>query len=257
MIKILAIGDVVGSAAVDYLKDKLWSYRGSVGANFVVANGENAADIHGISPSDAQTLFDSGVDLITLGNHTYSRRDICTLLGDSQSIIRPANYPPLAPGGGYTILNIDGWRILGINILGTALMESMACPFTTVEKILERESGNYDIALLDIHAEATSEKLALGRYFDGRIHVIFGTHTHVPTADEQIFPNGSGYITDLGMAGPVNSIIGTDIDTVIEKMRTKMPARFKVASGKVRAEGALFTIDTDSMRVTAVNRVTF
>lgn len=257
MIKILAIGDVVGSDAVDHLKDKLWSYRSSVGANFVVANGENAADIHGISPADAQDLFDAGVDLITLGNHTFGRRDICTLLGDSQSIIRPANYPPLAPGGGYTILTVDGWRILGINILGTALMESMACPFTTVDKILERESGNYDIALLDVHAEATSEKLALGRYFDGRIHIIFGTHTHVPTADEQIFPKGSGYITDLGMTGPVNSIIGTDIDTVIEKMRTKIPTRFKVASGDVRAEGALFTLDTDSMRVTSVERVTF
>ncbi len=257
MIKILAIGDIVGSAAVEYLKKNLWSYRSSVGANFVVANGENAADIHGISSADAQTLLDSGVDLITLGNHTYGRSDICALLGDSQSIIRPANYPPLAPGGGYTILNIDGWRILGINILGTALMESMACPFTTIDRILERESGNYDIALLDIHAEATSEKLAIGRYFDGRIHVMFGTHTHVPTADEQIFPKGSGYITDLGMTGPVNSIIGTDIDTVIEKMRTKMPARFKVASGEVRVQGALFTIDTDNMRVTSVERVTF
>ena len=249
--------EIVGSCAVEYLKNKLWSFRSSVDANFVVANGENAADIHGISPTDAQALFDSGVDLITLGNHTYGRRDICTLLGDSQSIIRPANYPPLAPGGGYTILNVDGWRILGINILGTALMESMACPFTTIDRILERESGNYDIALLDIHAEATSEKLAIGRYFDGRIHVMFGTHTHVPTADEQIFPKGSGYITDLGMTGPVNSIIGTDIDTVIEKMRTKIPSRFKVASGEVRAQGALFTIDTDNMRVTSVERVTF
>jgi metallophosphoesterase (TIGR00282 family) len=202
-------------------------------------------------------MFDAGVDLITLGNHTYGRRDICTLLSDSQSIIRPANYPPLAPGSGYTILNVCGWRILGINILGTALMESMACPFATVERILEREKGNYDIALLDIHAEATSEKNALGRYFDGRIHVIFGTHTHVPTADEQILRNGSGYITDIGMTGPVDSVIGTDTATVIEKLRTKIPARYTVASGEIRAQGALFTINTDNMRVTRVERVTF
>ena len=257
MIKILTLGDVVGNAAVEYLKNNLWKFRSSVGADFVVANGENAADIHGISTTNAQDMFDAGVDLITLGNHTYGRRDICTLLSDSQSIIRPANYPPLAPGSGYTILNICGWRVLGINILGTALMEPMACPFATVDRILEREKGSYDIALLDIHAEATSEKNALGRYFDGRIHVIFGTHTHVPTADEQILPHGSGYITDIGMTGPVDSVIGTDTAAVIEKMRTKMPVRFTVASGKIHAQGALFTIDTNSMRVTRIERVTF
>ena len=257
MIKILTLGDVVGNAAVEYLKNNLWKFRSSVGADFVVANGENAADIHGLSTTNAQDMFDAGVDLITLGNHTYGRRDICTLLSDSQSIIRPANYPPLAPGSGYTILNVCGWRILGINILGTALMESMACPFATVERILEREKGSYDIALLDIHAEATSEKNALGRYFDGRIHVIFGTHTHVPTADEQILRNGSGYITDIGMTGPVDSVIGTDTATVIEKLRTKIPSRYTVASGEIRAQGALFTINTDNMRVTRVERVTF
>lgn len=257
MINILAIGDVVGSCGVDHLKKQLWNFRNAVGADFVVANGENAAEIHGISSSNAQDLFDSGVDLITLGNHTYGRRDICSLLSDSQNIIRPANYPPLAPGSGYTILNICGWRILGINILGTALMESMACPFATVDRILEREKGSYDIAILDIHAETTSEKNALGRYFDGRIHVIFGTHTHVPTADEQILPLGSGYITDLGMTGPVDSVIGTDTSEVIEKMRTKMPVRFTVGRGDVRAQGALFTLDTDKMRVTQVKRVTF
>ena len=257
MIKILTLGDVVGNAAVDYLKNNLWKFRGSVGADFVVANGENAADIHGISAVNAQDLFDAGVDLITLGNHTYGRRDICPLLSDSQSIIRPANYPPLAPGSGYTIINVCGWRILGINILGTALMESMACPFATVDRVLEREKRSYDIAILDIHAEATSEKNALGRYFDGRIHVIFGTHTHVPTADEQILSGGSGYITDIGMTGPIDSVIGTDTAAVIEKMRTKMPVRFTVAGGEIRAQGALFTVDTDSMRVTRVERVTF
>ncbi len=257
MIKILTLGDVVGSCAVEYLKNNLWKFRSSIGADLVVANGENATEIHGISAVNAQDLFDAGVDLITLGNHTYGRRDICTLLSDSQNIIRPANYPPLSPGSGYTIINVCGWRILGINVLGTALMESMACPFATVDRILEREKGSYDIALLDIHAEATSEKIALGRYFDGRIHIIFGTHTHVPTADEQILPQGSGYITDIGMTGPIDSVIGTDISAVIEKMRTKMPVRFTVASGEVRAQGAIFTIDTDSMKVVHVERVTF
>lgn len=255
--KILAIGDVVGSRAVEYLKERLWRERERLGADFVVVNGENAAEIHGIGAADAKTLLSSGADLITLGNHTYGRKDICALLGDSESIIRPANYPPMAPGGGYTILNISGWRILGINVMGTALMEPLACPFATVDRILEREKGNYDFAVMDIHAEATSEKIALGRYFDGRIAVMFGTHTHVQTADEQLLPLGSGYITDLGMTGPIGGVIGSDAAGVIEKFRTRMPVRFQVAGGEIRAEGALFTFDPARARVTKVERIRF
>lgn len=255
--KILAVGDVVGARAVEYLKSNLWKIRSENQIDFTVVNGENAAEIHGIGADDARTLISSGADLITLGNHTYGRRDICDFLSESESIIRPANYPPMAPGGGYTLLNVCGWRILGINILGTALMESLACPFTTVDRILEREKGNYDFAILDIHAEATSEKLALARYFDGRISVIFGTHTHVQTADERILPNGSGYITDLGMTGPVNGIIGTEADAVIEKFRTKMPVRFKVAGGEIKAYGAIFELDTDTKKVKSVRRIVF
>ena len=254
---ILCLGDVVGSGAVAYLKQNLWRMRRSLGADMVVVNGENAAEIHGISRADAETLLEAGADLITLGNHAFGRGDIAPMLSESPYIIRPANYPPLAPGGGYTVLNVDGWRVLGINIQGTALMEPLACPFATVDRILEREKGNYDFAVMDIHAEATSEKLALARYFDGRIAVMFGTHTHVPTADEQILPHGSGYITDLGMTGPVDSIIGTDSAIVIERFRTKMPARFCVASGEIRAEGALFTLDDSRTRVTRVERVRF
>ena len=149
--------------------------------------------------------------------------------------------------------------MLCINVLGTALMEALACPFATVEKILEREKGEYDIALLDIHAETTSEKLALARYFDGKIQVIFGTHTHVTTADEQILPLGSGYITDLGMTGPTNGIIGTDADVIIEKFRTKMPVRFRVADGEIAASAAIFTLDTSGAvpRVVSVERIKF
>lgn len=255
--KILAIGDVVGTKSIAYLGERLWGIRKKYGIDFVVSNGENASDIHGISALDADELLDTGIDLITLGNHTFGRRDIYEKLSDSNNIIRPANYPPLAPGGGYTVLNVSGWKILGINVMGTALMESLACPFATVERILERERGNYDFAIMDIHAEATSEKLALARYFDGRISVMFGTHTHVPTADEQILPMGSGYITDLGMTGPVNGIIGADADAVIEKMRTKMPTRFKVADGDISAMGAIFTLDTDTKKVTNVVRIKF
>lgn len=255
--KILAIGDVVGARSIEYLNARLWKYREANRVDFVVANGENASDIHGISAPDARSLLDAGADLITLGNHTYGRRDICTLLSDSERIIRPANYPPMAPGGGYTLLRIGGCRLLCINVLGTALMESLACPFQTVDRILERESGNYDISLMDIHAEATSEKIALARYFDGRITMMFGTHTHVQTADEQILPGGSGYITDLGMTGPVGGVIGTDSEAVIEKFRTKMPVRFRVADGEISAHGALFTLSDDTLAVTSVQRVIF
>ena len=254
---ILTIGDVVGTRAVEYLKEHLWKERDRLSADFVVINGENAAEIHGIGAADAEDLLASGADLITLGNHTFGRRDIYPLLGDSDAIIRPANYPPLTPGGGYTILNISGWRILCINVMGTALMESLACPFATVDRILEREQGSYDFALMDIHAETTSEKIALGRYFDGRIAVMFGTHTHVQTADEQILPLGSGYITDLGMTGPTNGVIGTDAACVIEKFRTKIPVRFKVADGTIEAQGALFTVDPSAARVSAVRRIRF
>lgn len=255
--KILTIGDVVGAKSVEYLTEKLWKIRTELGADLVVVNGENATDIYGLSPAHAQDILAAGADLITLGNHAFGRRDLCDLLGNSEIIIRPANYPPLAPGGGYTYLHVGGWRVLCINVMGTALMDSLACPFATVDRILERERGSYDFALMDVHAEATSEKIALGRYFDGRIQVIFGTHTHVPTADEQILPNGSGYITDLGMVGARESIVGADIKAVTDRCRTKMGGRLKVADGKIVAQGALFTLDTNTKKVTEVRRIQF
>ncbi len=255
--KILAIGDIVGTRTVAYLKEKLWKQRSALGADFVIANGENASEIHGICCADAEEILSSGVDMITLGNHSFGKRDIFNMLSDSACIIRPANYPACVPGSGCSILNIDGWKILSINVLGTALMDSMGCPFNAVDRILAREEGNYDISVLDIHAESTSEKIALARYFDGRINVIFGTHTHVPTADEQILPNGSGYITDLGMSGPTGGVIGADAQSVIDRMRTKIPVHFKVAEGEVKVHGALFTLNTDTMRVTEVKRISF
>ena len=247
----------MGKGALAYLEKNLWSQRSRLGADMVVVNGENASDIYGIGAADAETLLSAGADLITLGNHAFGRRDIYAMLGDAVNIIRPANYPPLAPGGGYTVVNVNGYKVLCINIMGTALMESLACPFATVDRILEREAGGYDFALMDIHAESTSEKIALARYFDGRIAVMFGTHTHVQTADEQILPKGSGYITDLGMTGPVNSVIGSDVGAVIERMRTKISCRLTVADGDVRATGALFDLDTDTGCVKSVTRVKF
>ena len=256
--RILALGDVVGHVAIDYLAEKLWAFRAQNKIDFCVANGENATEIRGISAADAEAILGTGVDLITLGNHAFGMRDIYSYLdANEHSIIRPANYPTDAPGVGYTICDVNGWRVLCINVSGRVYLDPLASPFDTVDRILERENGRYDLALLDIHAEATSEKLAIGRYFDGRVQVMFGTHTHVPTADEQILPLGSGYITDLGMCGPQNGILGTDADAVIHRFRTMMPTRFSVADGPVRAQGVIFDVDESAGKVRKVTRVSF
>ena len=257
--KILAIGDVVGRRAIDYLNKTLRKTASSLRADLVICNGENASEIHGLALRDAEALLDCGVDLITLGNHAFGSRDIYSWLDDHPDrIIRPANYPVACPGVGHTTLQISGLRILCMNLSGTAFMEPLDNPFTVVDRILDRERGAYDIALLDFHAEATSEKLAMGYHLDGRVNVVFGTHTHVPTADTRVLPKGTGYVTDLGMTGPTNGILGTNADAVLCKMRTHMPARFTVADGDVEAQGVLFTLaDQQPYRCVKVERVTF
>lgn len=255
--RILALGDVVGQSAIAYLQKHLWSIRTRERIDLAVVNGENGTDIHGLCTADAKILLESGADVLTLGNHTYGKRDLHAFLENDPRIIRPANYPPTAPGSGYTIQDAAGWRVLCINVSGRAFMEPLNDPFEAVERILSREEGRYDLAVMDIHAEATSEKLALAHYFDGRIHVMFGTHTHVPTADTQILPKGSGYVTDLGMCGPQDGILGTDKDAVIDRFRTMMPTRFSVATGNISANGVIFEANPESARVTQVERINF
>ena len=253
--RVLALGDVVGRLGLSYLENNLWDIRRRHRIDFVIANGENASEIRGISAKDAQALLQAGADVITLGNHAFGQKDLYPMLEQSRQIVRPANFPPNAPGMGYTVADAMGYRMLCINVCGRVNMEDYGDPFDAVEKILSRESGRYDFAILDIHAEATSEKLALARVFDGRIQIIFGTHTHVPTADEQILPGGSGYQTDLGMCGPHNGIIGTKTECVLEKMRNMMPSRFAVADGDVKAHGTIFELD--GQRVKSVERIRF
>ena len=255
--RILALGDVVGTAAAEYLGQRLWNVRNRERIDFVVANGENVTDIRGISANDAKMLLGTGIDLITLGNHAYGRRDVYPLLDEENAIIRPANFPAAAPGNGYTILSVNGVRLLCVNVQGQVYLDPIASPFETVDRILERARGDYDLALMDIHAEATSEKLAIAHYFDGRIQVMFGTHTHVPTADTRVLPKGSGYVTDLGMCGPVDSIIGTDKKAVIDRFTTMLPTRMTVASGPVSAQGVIFDVDTSTRRVERVTRIEF
>ncbi len=254
--KILAIGDVVGVRAIEHLKKSLWQLRDKYSIDFVVANGENATEIHGLSCSDAQKLLDTGVDLITMGNHTWSKRDLYPFLdANPEKIIRPANFPGSSPGCGYTTVDVCGYRVLCINAQGVAFMEPLADPFEAVEYILAREEGEYDVSLLDFHAEATSEKYAMARVFDGKLNIIFGTHTHVPTADLQILPGGTAYVTDLGMTGPDNGILGTDADRVLRKMCEHMPSQFIVADGNIRADAVLFELD--DKKVTKLTRLKF
>ena len=255
--RILALGDIVGLKAVEYLREKLWAFRKENKIDVVVANGENVNDIFGLGLDEANELLGCGVDVITTGNHVWGRRDIYDFLDNSENIIRPANYPKGAPGSGYTVINVDGFKLLVINALGTVFMDSLTSPFEAVEAVLAREEGNFDIALLDIHAEATSEKLAMGYHFDGRITATFGTHTHVQTADERILPLGSGYITDLGMTGPADGILGVDRETVLYRFLTKMPKRYTVALGDIEAQGAIFDIDPFAKKTLSVTRVKF
>ena len=255
--RILALGDVVGTDTVAYFRQNLWNFRKKERIDLVIANGENATDIRGLSARDADGLLDAGVDVITLGNHAYGLRDLYPYLENETRIIRPANFPSSCPGSGYTFVNINGWRILCINVCGRVFLDPHASPFDTVDRILERENGSFDLSVMDIHAEATSEKLALAHYFDGRVHLMFGTHTHVPTADEQILPRGSAYVTDLGMCGPTNGIIGTQKDTVIEKFRTMMPAHFHVADGPIRAHGIVCDVDCDTKKIKELKRFQF
>jgi len=255
--RILALGDVVGSCAVDYLGKTLWSIRSREKIDFTVANGENASEIRGLAATDAKALLGAGIDLLTLGNHAFGKRDLYDLLDNSAEIIRPANFPVSSPGNGYAIARVGGLRLLCINVQGRVYLDPLASPFETVDRILEREKGSYDLSLMDIHAEATSEKLAIAHYFDGRISVMFGTHTHVPTADTSILPNGSGYVTDLGMCGPTDGILGTDKAAVIERFVTMMPNRFSVATGPVEAQGVIFDLDDSTLSVRSVRRIEF
>ena len=248
----------MGEQTLRYLAEKLPAARRALGADLVIANGENVCDVKGISPAAAESLLDHGVDILTSGNHVFDRRDIYDYLDSGKPLLRPLNYPAECPGeGSRVVTSADGWKVLVLNVSGCAFMEPLNNPFTSVERALDAHRGKYDVAVLDIHAEATSEKLALARYFDGRIGVIFGTHTHVQTADEQVLPNGTGYITDLGMTGPVDGILGVRAEEVIIKSRTHLPRRFSVATGEVKAHGALFDVDAVVGKTKGVRRVVF
>ena len=254
MIRLLAIGDVVTPSAADYLSRTLWQYRKREGIDFVIVNGENASFLGGISADAAKELLSGGADCITGGNHTLQTRSAFGLLDESDAVLRPINYPDTVPGSGYTILDARGVRILILSALGCVYMEpGIPDPLPIIERILAREAGRYDLAVLDLHAEATGEKLTVAHALDGRVSAIFGTHTHVPTADEQILPGGTGYITDVGMCGPSGGILGVRSEVMIERSRTHLRIPYAPAEGKIFANAVIFELDEASgkcLRVT-------
>ena len=254
-LRVLAIGDGTGSAGVEYLRKNLRRRIGELDVSLTVVNGENAADIHGISERDAKDLFEAGADVITTGNHVFSRRDIYLPLEDDTCLLRPDNFPPSAPGCGSVIVNAAGMRVLCMNLQGNVNMNvALASPFAAADAILSRESGKYDAAVLDFHAEATSEKIALALYLDGRVSAVWGTHTHVATADERILPGGTAYVTDIGMTGPSDGVLGVNAEVIIRRFTTAMPQRFTMASGAVESTGILVDIGENG-KATAISRV--
>jgi metallophosphoesterase (TIGR00282 family) len=251
---ILTIGDVVGSIGCNFLRSHLPSIKKMKAVDLVIVNGENSANGNGLTPASAQFLFDSGVDVITTGNHCFRRRESYDLYDSCETLLRPANYPSSVPGRGFCVVDKGRVQVGVINLMGVVYLESMDSPFDCVDRILAQ--GMPKITLVDFHAEATGEKRALGYYLDGRVSAVFGTHTHVQTADECILPKGTGYMTDLGMTGPIHSVLGVKPEIIIQKMRTKMPARFDIAEGDCRIDGAIFTIDEATGKTIEVERLT-
>ncbi|MDY5972770.1 MAG: TIGR00282 family metallophosphoesterase, partial [Butyricicoccus sp.] len=227
--KILAVGDVVFQPGLEILRRKLRAVQKAHGVSFTIVNGENASGV-GVTPEQVDRILDAGADLVTLGNHVYGKRQIIPYLDDCPYVLRPANYAPQQPGRGWGIFDCAGWRLLVMNLIGRCDMKFGAeNPFLMADRILRQNEGQYDFAVCEIHANATSEKLAMGYYLDGKISALWGTHTHVPTADEQVLPNGTGYQTDLGMTGPAISVLGVKPEQSIALFRGELKSRYEPA----------------------------
>jgi metallophosphoesterase (TIGR00282 family) len=254
--KILCIGDVVGRPGREAIERLTGMLRQDYGIECCIANAENAAGGSGMTTRIAQDLLAAGVDAITLGDHAWKQRDVFEAFGAVSTLIRPANYPPGAPGRGFCLVELDGGLRVGVVVVvGRIFMDPADCPFRAVDAAVAELKRKTPIIVVDMHAEATSEKVAMGRYLDGRVSVVFGTHTHVPTADETVLPGGTAYITDVGMTGPHDSVLGREVKPVLTKLTTGVPARFEVATGDVRLSGIVVTVDERSGRATAITRI--
>ena len=241
-LRILSVGDVVGNPGMERVRRSLRYLKHKCHADFVIVNGENASVV-GITPQQAEEILDAGADVITLGNHTFNRREIVPYLDDCNRILRPANYAPQTPGRGWAEFDTRFGQVAVVNLIGRCNMDFVPDnPFLLIDKIMKEITAR--IILVEIHAEATSEKLAMGWMLDGRVSAVWGTHTHVPTADVRVLPGGTGYVTDLGMTGPANSVLGIRPELSIAKFRGDLTERYRWAEGPTKMEAVLFTIDS-------------
>ncbi len=240
-LKVLCVGDVVGNPGVERIERSLRRLKRKTEADFVIVNGENASLV-GMTPRQAEQIFDAGADVITMGNHTFGKRELCDYLDENPRILRPANYAPQVPGRGWGVYESKCGDVAVVDLVGRCEMDfSPDNPFLLIEKILPQLDTK--IILVEMHAEATSEKLAMGYLLDGRVSAVWGTHTHVPTADAQILPKSTGYVTDLGMTGPQRSVLGIRVEQSIAKFRGDLTSRYQWADGKTKLEAVVFTID--------------
>ncbi len=254
--RLLAIGDVFGKAGRRAIRRWLPALRDETGAGLVVVNVENIHRGSGIDSAGVSEVLDAGADLLTTGNHVFSRSSNVRLLDESDRIIRPWNYPSPCPGRGAAVAaSAEGVRVGVVQVLGRVFLQPVDCPFRAADDALEALSGRVDAVIFDVHAEATSEKAALAHHLDGRVAAVFGTHTHVQTADARVLPGGTGFITDLGMTGPHESIIGRDTAAILERMRTLRPTRAEAATDGIGLHGALFEIDESTGRCSTVERI--
>ncbi|HEB76411.1 MAG TPA: TIGR00282 family metallophosphoesterase [Nitrospirae bacterium] len=253
--RVLLIGDIVGKTGRKAVKAFLPTLISRFKIDLTVANCENAAGGFGITEKVAAELFGCGIHVMTSGNHIWDKKEAVSLLVKEDRILRPLNYPPGVPGAGSIIYNLNGRKVGVLNVSGRIFMNTMDCPFRTAEAEVERIRKETEMIIVDLHAEATSEKIAFGRYMDGRVSAVIGTHTHVQTADEQILPKGTAYITDAGMTGPLNSVIGVDTEQIIDKFLTQMPRKFETAKGIALLSGVMVEIDEKSGRATSIQRL--
>ena len=249
--RILAVGDIIGKPGRNAVKEILPGLCDEHNIDLVIGNGENAAGGLGLTPSTADELFDSGIDVITSGNHIWAYNEIVPYLDSEPAILRPLNYPPMNPGRGYLLKN----NVLIVNLVGRVFMTHVDCPFRAMDQLLAEFQHKSIPIIVDFHAEATSEKVAMGKYLDGRVSAVLGTHTHVGTVDAHILPGGTGYVTDIGMVGPTDSVIGDDPDSVIKRFLTQIPSRLSVGKGEVGFDAILVEVDEKTGKAAGIQRI--
>ena len=250
--RVLMVGDVVGRPGRRALGLVLPQLRQEYGLDLVIVNGENVAGGQGLTPETAEELFALGVDVITSGNHVWEYKELYPYLGGQRPVLRPLNYPPQAPGRGYIILE----KAMVVNLVGRTFMGNFDCPFRGMDQLLAQERDHPPVVIVDFHAEATSEKNAMGWYLDGRVSAVLGTHTHVGTIDWRILPRGTAYVTDVGMTGPLDSVIGVEVEAVLQRFLTLLPHRLPVGKGRVTFNAVLVHIDEASGRARKIDRIT-